>query len=647
MPPLVSTLTSNRALRGALFAIPALAALAFSWFRTFELYELQTYDWRCQIRGPRPVSKDIVLIDIWDDTLKELGAWPFDRHYHADLINVLASAGAKAVAMDILFVEPREGDAAVVEAAKAAGNAYFVYAFLDPKESKRTFVSDKLLAPLVGEYQPAAKGSGHVNAKADLDGKRRKVFPFIDHEGSRHYQLSLRIAMDLLGVDERNVKVRPGKEVVFSEDLRIPLDDAGYFIVNYAGKWQETYQHYSYYDILAAYLETMQGVPPRIDLSQLKGKVCLVGLTSLGSHDTSPVPIQSIYPMVGLHANVLNGILKKDFIQRLDRSVNLLILLIFAGWIVWIAARLKPVYALAASLLTLCVFTGSVILLFIGWGVWADLFYPVLLFIVLYAASTLGRSLFEIRKRELIENELKIASQIQQSFLPASLPNVKGIELAVYMKPAKAVGGDLYNFISLPGDKLGVMVGDVSGKGAPAALFMAKTVSEFKFFARDREDPALVLGLLNDSISSESTGGLFVTLTYAIFDRKSKKLLFSNGGHLPMVLVKPGQESRMLSSEEGMPIGVAGGVAFSNSEVVLEEGDCLALYSDGISEARNRKKEEYGIPALQERMRSSSLFSARQILDDSIGDITRFMGKADQHDDMTLIIAKLCSSDGK
>jgi sigma-B regulation protein RsbU (phosphoserine phosphatase) len=79
----------------------------------------------------------------------------------------------------------------------------------------------------------------------------------------------------------------------------------------------------------------------------------------------------------------------------------------------------------------------------------------------------------------------------------------------------------------------------------------------------------------------------------------------------------------------------------------LEEGDCLALYSDGISEARNRKKEEYGIPALQDRIRSSSGFSARQILDDSIGDITRFMGKADQHDDMTLIIAKLCSSDGK
>ncbi|MGH7198814.1 MAG: CHASE2 domain-containing protein, partial [Candidatus Omnitrophota bacterium] len=330
-------------------AVPALAALAFSWFRTFELYELQTYDWRCQLRGPRPVSSDIVLIDIWDDTLKELGAWPFDRHYHADLINVLASAGAKAVAIDLLFVEPRDGDKAVVEAAKAAGNVNFVYAFLDPREQKGGFVSDVLLAPLVEAYRSAARGSGHVNAKADLDGKRRKVFPFIDHDGRRHFQLSFQIAMDLLGVREENVRVRPGKEIVFSDRLRIPLDDRGYFIVNYAGTWEKTYQHYSYYDILAAYLESIQGVPPRIDLSKLKGKICLVGLTSLGSHDASPVPIQSIYPMVGLHANVLNGILQKDFIRRLDRIWNLLILLAVAGWIVWVAARFRPVLALGVT----------------------------------------------------------------------------------------------------------------------------------------------------------------------------------------------------------------------------------------------------------------------------------------------------------
>jgi CHASE2 domain-containing sensor protein len=629
LPRPASTLISNRALCGALIALPALAALALSWFRTFELYELQTYDWRCQLRGARPVSEDIVLIDIWDDTLKELGAWPFDRHYHADLLNVLASAGAKAVALDILFVEPRDGDAAVAQAAKKAANAYFVYAFLDPQQSRGTFTSEKLLAPILEEYALAAKGTGHVNAKADLDGKRRKVFPFIDFEGHRHYQLSFRIAMDLLGVKE--------------EDLDVPLDDEGYFIVNYAGTWQETFQHYSYYDVLAAYLESMQGIPPRIDLAKFKGKICLVGLTSLGSHDTSPVPIQSIYPMVGLHANVLNSILKKDFIRRLGRLTNLLLLLVFAGWIVWMAARLKPVFALAGTVFALGSFAALVIALFLRGGIWADLFYPFALLVVLYAVSTLGRALFEIRKRELIENELKIASQIQQSFLPAALPDAKGLDLAVFMKPAKAVGGDLYHFVPLPDDKLGVMVGDVSGKGTPAALFMAKVVSEFKLYARDREDPGQVLRMLNDSISAESTGGLFVTLTYAIFDRKSKKVLFSNGGHLPMVLVRRSGESRTLEVEEGMPIGVMAGVEFSNAALDLEEGDCLALYSDGISEARNRRKDEYGIPALQARIGSACTLSASGILNASVSDISRFAGKADQHDDMTLVIVKLSS----
>ncbi|MGH7198115.1 MAG: PP2C family protein-serine/threonine phosphatase, partial [Candidatus Omnitrophota bacterium] len=100
-------------------------------------------------------------------------------------------------------------------------------------------------------------------------------------------------------------------------------------------------------------------------------------------------------------------------------------------------------------------------------------------------------------------------------------------------------------------------------------------------------------------------------------------------------------------SEGGMPIGVMGGMEFSTSEILLEEGDCLALYSDGISEARNRKKEEYGIPALEDRIRSVCGLSARQILDESVSGVVRFMGKADQHDDMTLIIAKVDPSDGK
>ena len=644
---MASITLSNKYLRYGLAVFLGAFICLLSYFRAFELYELQTYDWRCQLRGPRPVSDEIVLIDIWDDTLKELGAWPFDREYHAELIKVLKAYGAKAVAMDLLFVEPRDGDAAVAEAAKEAGNIYFAYAFFDPTPEKGVFQDTRILAPLLDSYRSAGKGTGHVNVKADIDGKRRKVFPIVYHESKPSFQLSLKMAMDVLGLKEKEVVVSPGRHILFSKDLKLPLDDQGYFFVNYAGRWEKTFQHYSYYDVLASYLEMVQGVKPRIEPEKLQGKICFVGLTSLGSHDTSPVPIQSIYPMVGLHANILNSILKKDFISRLDRLWNVLISLAVVLGVLVIVLRFKPVVALGGTVLALFGYAAFVMGCFALWGLWVDLFYPLVLFVISYAAATLGRTVFEIRKRELIENELKIASQIQKSFLPAAVPQERGLEVAVYMKPAKAVGGDLYSFVALGEGLLGVMLGDVSGKGTPAALFMAKAVSEFKFFSRDKNDPAQVLSDLNDSVAGESTGGLFVTVTYVIFDVKRKKAVFSNGGHLPMVLSRQEGGASLLQMDDGMPIGVIQGVPFSNSEISLKQGDCLVLYSDGISEARNRKKEEYGVEALQSSIQENRGLSAQEIIDRSILSLGQFAGRADQHDDMTLIVVKVGSLNGQ
>lgn len=624
-----------------LIAAAATAAILFSYLRVFELYELQTYDWRCKLRGDRPVSSDIVFIDIWDDTLKELGAWPFSRSYHADLIRVLHEAGAKAVGFDMLFVESTPEDEDVAQAAQEAGNTYFVYAFLSPERKGAGFTSEMMLAPLVDRYAATAKGTGYVNAKADLDGKRRRTFPTIVFEGRTYYQLSFRLALDLLGVAEDQVR-RSRHHIHLGDKRKVPLDDEGYFLVNYAGKWEgKNFKHYSYYDILASYLESVSGEKPRIDLSELKGKICFVGLTALGSHDTNPIPIQSIYPMVGLYANVLNNILLEDYIRRADRLVNTLITVAIALGAVLVSLRMRPVAGLLTSLAGVIVYAAVAVLLFLWAGVWIDLFYPALLVLLSYAVSTLGRTMLEMRKRELIEKELKIASQIQQSFLPQTVPAVAGIEVAVFFKPAKAVGGDLYTFLTLAGGKLGVMVGDVSGKGTPAALFMAKAVSEFKFCARDRNDPSEVLAALNDSISSESTGGLFVTLVYAIFDITGRSFSFSDGGHLPVVRVGADGGSQLLTAEGGMPIGVMPGMAFAPFSAALSAGDCYAFYSDGVTEARNRKKDEWGVETLQRIMSKHPKEPVNVILDKSVEELKRFMGKAEQHDDITLIIVKM------
>lgn len=598
--------------------------LALSYFRFFEIAELQTYDWRCQLRAQRPVSDQIILIDIWDDTLKNLGAWPLDRSYHADLIRILNAAGVQAIGFDILFAEPRPGDDKVIEAAREAKNVYFSEAFLNPQTEKGRFTSHQVLAPLLQDYRKTAKGVGHVNAFADPDGKRRRIFPAVFYENQPSYQLSFCIAKDILG-----------------ENLNVPLDEEGFFIVNYAGKWEKTFQHYSFYDILAAAVEMNQGLKPRIDLGKLRGKICFVGLTSLGSHDTSPVPVQSVYPMVGMYANVLNNILENDFIRRLDRISNLIILFLMGGWVVFVSLRLKPRWAIAGLLSTFLLFTGLSVWLFEARGIWSDLFTPILLMSVCYAAATVSRMMGETRKRELIENELQIASEIQKSFLPSEPPTAKGLDVAVTIKPAKEVGGDLYSFVTLSDGQVGIMVGDVSGKGTPAALFMAKVVSEFKFSAREKEDPSKVLANLNASLTRESTSGLFVTLVYAIFDMRSRKLRLSSGGHLPTVWVDRHGQTGLLSVDGGMPIGLIEEVRFCALERRLEDGDCFAFYSDGINEARNQKKEEFGLETLQKILSENRHLPAADLVNKVISDLGHFTGRASQHDDMTLVIVKV------
>lgn len=620
----------------------AALVLLLSYARVFERYELQTYDWRFSLRGERPYSDDIVLVHIWDDTLEKLGRWPFDRLYHAALIEALSHYGVKALVFDVEFVEPHDQDQQVVEAASAAKNVYFAFGFSSPTllpEGK--FVSNKIEAKLLPDYEAVAKGVGFVNAWPDVDGKRRRVMPVIDFFGKRYYQLSIRVLMDILNVSEDQVVFKPGHFLQLSKDIHIPLDENGCFLINYAGLWQKTFRHYSYVDILSSYASALAGEKPIIDLNKLRGKICIIGLTAQGTHDTNPNPLETVYPGMGHYANILNTVLQRDFIVRLDRKSNLLILILIALCAAWLTFYKKPSISFLYTLAMLMIFIETTMVLFIYAGIWVDLFYPVGVILLVYGAGTLTRIVREAHKRELMESELKIASQIQQSFLPASLPTQKGMQVAVYMKPAKAVGGDLYSFVPLSDEKIGIMVGDVSGKGTPAALFMGKVVSEFKFSARDRLDPAEVLSQLNNSIASESTGGLFVTLTYAIFDMRNKKLKMSNGGHLPVVVAGPDKRSELVTAEGGMPIGVMEGAEFANYECSIGDGECYAFYSDGISEARNRKKEEYGVEQLQKTLAEHHAKPLQTILDNAILDIGRFTGKAEQHDDMTLILVQI------
>ena len=152
---------------------------ALSYFRVFESYELQTYDWRFQIRHDRPMSPKIVFIEIADDSIQAIGEWPFPRQYHAALIEALQAYGAKSIVLDFIFAERRPEDPLFARVAHKAGNVLFGLVLKDPTLKGDEFVSESILARLRGILRRAAKGVGIVNAKADVDGKRRRVPPVV------------------------------------------------------------------------------------------------------------------------------------------------------------------------------------------------------------------------------------------------------------------------------------------------------------------------------------------------------------------------------------------------------------------------------------------------------------------------------------
>jgi phosphoserine phosphatase RsbU/P len=241
----------------------------------------------------------------------------------------------------------------------------------------------------------------------------------------------------------------------------------------------------------------------------------------------------------------------------------------------------------------------------------------------------------------IIEKELDIARNIQESFLKLSPPEKEGLDIAVRMDTAKAVGGDLYDFIDMPDGKTGIMIGDVSGKGVPAALFMAKTVSEFRLHSKTQNQPDKVLKELNDLISVESTSGLFVTICYLVIDLKEKLMHVVDAGHLPIVITHNDKPTEAIKVEGAMAVGIMDGVEYSQETINFNSGDTFLLYTDGVTEARSIKKEEFEEERLKKAVTEVKSKTAKEIVEHVFKVLRKFQGKAPQHDDITVIAIKI------
>jgi sigma-B regulation protein RsbU (phosphoserine phosphatase) len=290
-----------------------------------------------------------------------------------------------------------------------------------------------------------------------------------------------------------------------------------------------------------------------------------------------------------------------------------------------------------------CAYVLAAFAVFDIYGIWIDIAYPVMVVVILHISLTLYKYVREWKARLLIENELSIAKKIQDSFLPKSTPEVAGASFGAVMFTARQVGGDLYDFVTSGAGsppRFGVMVGDVSGKGVGAALFMAMTVGAFRSFAVPGRKPEEILADLNAKLVRESNTNLFVTMFYAIFDPGRMSVDYANGGHLPMLRISPDGKSEFLDVKDGSPLGLMDG-PYSAGQARIAKGDVFIFYTDGITEAMNARSDMYGKERLVAVCEASRHLDTARMVEAIEKDVRKFEPRSRQHDDMTVIVVKI------
>jgi sigma-B regulation protein RsbU (phosphoserine phosphatase) len=243
-------------------------------------------------------------------------------------------------------------------------------------------------------------------------------------------------------------------------------------------------------------------------------------------------------------------------------------------------------------------------------------------------------------EKERYAKELEIAKGIQQSFLPDAAPEIADVEIAAKNVPALEVGGDFYDFIPLGKDRWGLVIADVSGKGVPAALFMALSRTLIRASTLANADPAVAIGHANQLICEDSKTSMFVTLFYAILDSRAMTLNYVNAGHNPPLLLKDTSSDVVLLKAKGIALGVIDDVDLQSVRVDLRPGDVLVLYTDGVTEAINNREEEFGEDRLLRVITENRALPAEEILEKILAAITAFAGNRPQHDDITLMVLR-------
>ena len=684
-------------------------ALFFSSTPIFDLIELKTYDLRFLSRGPVQPSPATVLALIDEKSLATEGRWPWPRSKIAALVDLLSRDGARVIGLDIAFTEPDENSqlaliqqfAQQVEALaiqhpqladfiqeskqhadndltlahaiqKSSATVVLGYFFhmseadlnyqierqaMDQQlqrisASKYPFIMDerhdRSSGPFFNAYAPesnleiftkAAASSGYFSMKPDQDGVVRWM-PLMIQSGEDVFPpLAVLCAWYYLGKPQLTVKVgRYGVEGLQMGKRLIPTDENGQLLISYLGP-PKTFAHFSISDILHG----------RIARGTFTDKIVLVGATAMGAHDLRSTPLSPVYPGVEIETTVMDNILRQHFITRPHwaKSFDLLAIIVLGALIGTAVPRLSPLQGplAAAGLFILYIFMACG--LFISVGVWLNIVYPLLVLATNYTVITLYYYVTEHLEKGRMDEELKVARDIQMSMLPAKAPKIEGFAIAARCIPAREVGGDFYDFIEVPtngtGERLGIIIGDVSGKAISGALVMAASRSIFRILTEAYTSVEQLMAIGNTLLKRDIKKGMFVALAYTVWDSQQKTLTLSNAGQTQPILCPSDGSKPVYVDTPGdkFPLGIVKKCHYEETQVPLQLGDVLVLYTDGVVEAMNVQGKMYGFERFMASIEAGRALSANALLEKLIDDVSRYVGDAEPHDDLTIVVVQV------
>lgn len=644
-----------------------------------------------QLMMPRKrVSAPAVIVAVDEKSLAQLGQWPWPRTLVARLLDSIGKHRPLAVGVDIIFAEadrlspgeiadrnPHLGSALALQLKRLLSNDESLAAAIRrqpvvlgvagidqggqaaPPRSAAVFLMQGNPLPYLWHFQSGLTSlkliddaaTSRALLSADVRDRIVRRVPLVAAVGGTPFP-SLGLETLRVGVGAREITVRTGAHGVESVgigDVVVPTDADGHLWVRF-----------SHHDD-ARYISATDVIAGTVDPETIAGKIVLLGVTGIGLIDQQATPLAERIPGIEVHAQVLENIFDGNLIRRpyWMRWGEVALFAVLGSLIVFAVPVIRP----SRSSLLMLTISGSLLLagiaLFRFAGVLFDAAAPIVALNILFGGmlrltlTEADRQRQQLRHQLEVEREaaarlageLEAARRVQIGMLP--VPSLafwgeRRFDLHASMEPAKEVGGDLYDFFMLDDTRLFMLVGDVSGKGLPASIFMALSKALYKSSAlRSLPDLGATMSEANVEITRENPELLFVTVIACLLDVESGELAYCNAGHeLPQIVAPDGSTVRHLDGG-GPPLCTLENFPYETMRSRLSPGDSLVLVSDGVPEAMNRAQQLFGRGRVGSMLGAMPAgLSAEERVNAVNGEIRKYSAGAEQADDITVLVVR-------